>query len=261
MQFRRDDLARAVSSLPFLLSTITLYIVLMAFAMYKGRIYGVLGSGTLNIFIQTIIENNDLPLFFVVLCVIPGTASLCDDFTSGIIRAYIIRMPIKKYLSAKIASAFLVAFFSFLLAFLVFFISLYIMFPQPSIRTGQMVGDVRYVYYRSLLLFCLLYIIQMSVTGGIVSLFGSACALFTEKRLYGVVAPIAIYFVLMFFGRLFFIEDLMRLVYKMLPVSWFSFTNVSFYTPIYNYVVLVSISLILIYIKINKWRCTTIKPI
>lgn len=254
MQFQRDDLTRAFSSLPFLLSTIALYIVLMAFAICKGWIYGALESGTLNIFIQTIIENNDLPLFYVVLCVIPGTASLCDDFTSGIARSYVIRIPIRQYLSAKIKSAFLVAFFSFLLAFLVFFFSLYIMFPQSSMRTGQIVGDVRFVYYRSLLLFCFLYIIQMSITGGIVSLFGSACALFTEKRLYGVVAPIAIYFVLMFFGRLFIIDNVMRLVYKVLPVSWFSFTNTPFYTPIYNYLALVSVSLILIYVKISKWK-------
>jgi hypothetical protein len=251
----RNDLKRAFASPLIWISSIFLIAGAIINLIRNLELLTPLDSpGALNLFIYGPImyAGGVVGVITPIIAVIPFSTSLCDDLNSGFIKHQLMRMRSSKYIWQRICSTAFSGGMVFVVAFVLYFLGAFIADPTPSVRMNNSMGAFTYLYYDSLLIYCVVYILTTFVVGASYSLLGLGIGTVYRKKFAVYVVPAFLYHVNFLIGWLF-PKSIRGIVFNFIPFELFDYHNVVCSIPVF-YLRLVSIGIIGIALTIIGYR-------
>lgn len=251
------DIKRIISSKEFYIAIIIIisggiFTFIRNYEMYD--LYLLDSVGTLNIFIYSnIISNFVLSFLSPMVAVLPFCLASFDDLKSGFINHIIISSNRFKYIKTRCISTALSSAAVFLIAYSVMMMGIYIIDQTASVRTDYRFGQYLNVYDRSLLLYCLAFILHSMVFGMVFSLLGLGVAFNAKNKFMVLAFPLLFYYLPYYFAQIF-PPDIIKKLNAFLPFLTFEITtlDIELYKNYLQMIFTLLISIILIYVGYKK---------
>ena len=218
----RSDLKRIFLS-PIFWAAIVVSMICMALnlANFKKAILDqYIHQGTLNLFIYSavIIGGGMLSVIAPVLPVLTFETCIWDDMESGYIRSILVRMKFSKYMLQRIVSISISGGAVFLVSMTLYWGILVFIDPSdsPMIEHGLTSMAFGSIYAYSMLLYCVFYVLLVTIFGALQALLAAGVSLLAQNRYVGLIVPAVLYHS----GRIFYALSGYR--FSILP--WYSYS-------------------------------------
>ncbi len=228
MQIIRIDLKRAFSSPMFWVGVLA---ILISGVIHATKHVGMLEQfdtpGTLNLFIfgNIIYAGGMIGVILPLVAVLPYSTSLVNDINSGFLKNQLVRVSSSRFIIQRIISTAISGGCVFLFAFLIYFIGAFIIDPSPSYRLSTSMAAFTSLYFDSLLLFCIVYILTTFLIGAAYALLGLGIGAITRKRFAALIVPAFLYH-LGYFVLFLFPAQLREKAYTFCIFDLFDFHNI-----------------------------------
>lgn len=228
MRIVRNDLKRAFCSPIFWLGVVA---IVASGAINATRNVELLEQfdtpGTLNLFIfgNILFAGGIIGVILPLVAVLPYSTSLVVDMNSGFLKNQLVRVSSGKFIVQRIISTAISGGSVFLFAFLIYFIGAFIIDPSPSYRLSMHMAAFTPLYFDSLLLFCIVYILTAFLIGAAYALLGLGIGAITRKRFAALIIPAFLYHI-GYFVLFLFPSYLREKAYNFIIFELFEFHNI-----------------------------------
>ena len=211
--------------------------------------------GSLNIFLYSFIADNlVLSIFAPLIAGLPSCADLTDDIKNGIVRQSLIRSKKRVYLYTSFISSWIGGALVYFISFIIWMCISILIDPSPSPRTDfPNIGLLQPIYWKSMNLYIIGYVIITSIIGGFYGLFSQAIGFCFNNRFIGIILPTVIYY----FSPLVISllpSRLYNYIGYFLPCMTFDFLSGSLSTKTTQVLFIVCLSITISIPRYYKWK-------
>ena len=215
METIKTDIKRAIYSLPFITSCLSM-VLTIAVGIGGKQLFpeeaarGLTPFYHANIIFQAL--QSDIVLMVVpIICAIPYTAAFLDEYKSGFIKPYLMKTHMENYIKGKVLAAGLSCGLVLTFGISIAYFLAYLVYSPMEIAAPEMVSPILQLIQKAMVFF---------LCGALWASVGAMLANVSMSKYMAYASPFVIYYVLVILAERYF-----RSVYVINPKEWLSQYN------------------------------------
>lgn len=212
-------------------------------------------TGILNLFIFSCIKNNGIMSVlapFVVMAVYPSI--IFEDIQNQYFEQIHLKVANEKFYLLHVFVSFFISGGIYVIAHLITLAIYYCISPGDSVMVAFLNGPFSTVYYKSMTLYCILFIVHSFIFGGIMGILGMGLAMNLHNKCILWTLPTLLYY-LGFYLLILFPENLQSVMIYVIPLLPYEITtyDIPVAAHISQLFIITLVGTILIWIGIHRY--------